>query len=746
MIPYAAFCFSTWGLDFCHACAFLLLERLQTPERKRDTLMQNCVATTVVWPAPTMHLAAYMQASYVQASYVEHILRSILPEHFATLAFLTRSLFAMSGNLLDEAITKANAKDSTVRALFEPKCYRVDHNQDSLSLRDFLDGACRPLGQLKSTVAVLFDAHFSIPEFGRASTVGDLVRCGRLDDMPDSIRFKSPLPLTAKVDLIICNLGDGLVDVLKVVYFEKPVQKQVAQAVALGSAHAPLFRPGPWAVKKALQLLLDRLAGYHVRQHVLEDKAPASLRRSSSALAWTPDNDELSAGIRFINEHAPECDARNEQTFWVLTSIKSDADTPIAGWPEAKVRAMAQNKSRGLGGATSMTEFPLTTFSLNPAMHDHILRHVYPLLVTTAVMMLGCPGVGKTPAIIAMALAMGRFHVRRLGLQGVLPGWRRAKSLDNFRHKVPQVQEAVFLDDPSRKKVDMADLKSFVTVDEDGTTEGRYNDAKLVRNQMRAIASNWVGEDPSKEDYTDTVLEPKAFLSLVEPFFSGEHMKDILAVLKRSTVFVFTETALYLRLPSEKADAIVHRICVGNVHKDLLDEQDKPLYGSYKQGVTILSPSFHNQVQREQDMIDAAMKEMADFDRQSDYVHFANSEIQKWIMPRRTLAPSQSQSSDDIPSTVPFSVRLADPREPRKRLLNSSTFVYPDATPERRLRRKQSLTPPTARAADSAEADGTTREQEPASSPPCLSESAPGEPMDVEDYNADEDAARALHE
>ena len=125
MIPYAAFCFSAWGLDFCHACAFLLLRRLQTPERKKDTLMQNCVATTVVWRAPTMHLSAYMQASYVQASYVEHILRSILPEHFATLAFLTRSLFAMSGNLLDEAITKANAKDSTVRALFEPKCYRV---------------------------------------------------------------------------------------------------------------------------------------------------------------------------------------------------------------------------------------------------------------------------------------------------------------------------------------------------------------------------------------------------------------------------------------------------------------------------------------------------------------------------------------------------------------------------------------------------------------------------------------------
>ena len=94
---------------------------------------------------------------------------------------------------------------------------------------------------------------------------------------------------------------------------------------------------------------------------------------------------------------------------------------------------------------------------------------------------------------------------------------------------------------------------------------------------------------------------------------------------------------------------------------------------------------------------------------------------------------------------MPFSVRLADPRELRKRLLNSSTFVYPDATPEDASVANNPLLRVQRAKKDSAEADGATREQEPAS-PPCLSESAPGEPMDMEDYNADEDAARALHE
>ena len=62
-----------------------------------------------------------------------------------------------------------------------------------------------------------------------------------------------------------------------------------------------------------------------------------------------------------------------------------------------------------------------------------------------------------------------------LEMKGLKAGWRRAKSLDNFRHRAPHVQEALFLDDPSRSKVSIADLKSFLTADEDGIVESRYN-------------------------------------------------------------------------------------------------------------------------------------------------------------------------------------------------------------------------------------------------------------------------------
>ena len=152
---------------------------------------------------------------------------------------------------------------------------------------------------------------------------------------------------------------------------------------------------------------------------------------------WNPPNIELEEGVAFINSHAPECDARNEQTLWILINIKTDSGTPIAGWPEAKVRNMAQNKSKGLAGAISMTAFPLTTFSLKPFLSDFLLPYLYPLLLNFGVMLLGCPGVGKTPFVIIMAMALGRYHVRRSGCDGLQAGWRRAKSLDNSRHRAP---------------------------------------------------------------------------------------------------------------------------------------------------------------------------------------------------------------------------------------------------------------------------------------------------------------------
>lgn len=131
------------------------------------------------------------------------------------------------------------------------------------------------------------------------------------------------------------------------------------------------------------------------------------------------------------------------------------------------------------------------------------------------------------------------------------------------------MHEAFCLNDPCRSKVSIAELKSFVTADEDGTVQSRYNDTRLLRNQMRAFASNDLPDERFDSNCKDRVMSAGDFFSLLSDIFEGEKEKDVLAGLKRSIVFMFSSNALYLRLPSEHKDAMVHRICVDDIHNDL---------------------------------------------------------------------------------------------------------------------------------------------------------------------------------
>lgn len=172
--------------------------------------------------------------------------------------------------------------------------------------------------------------------------------------MPEPIRFKGTPPGNIKVDFLQVTLANGNVDVLKTLYLPRAMSFQATEALCSGKAYVPVFRSGPWNIKKGVQWLLNQMGGYQLRWRALEEKIQAE---QSSKPTWSPSKSELEEGIYHINAVAPECDALNEQTLWILLSIKPDSGSPIAGWPEAKVRQMCQNKSKGLGGAMSMTDF-----------------------------------------------------------------------------------------------------------------------------------------------------------------------------------------------------------------------------------------------------------------------------------------------------------------------------------------------------------------------------------------------------
>ena len=421
--------------------------------------------------------------------------------------------------LLDTAMAKYGGKAWTLQTLDCPTCIAKSEDmiEEPISLSTLVTNACRSLKGLHS-VTIMLDVYMSVPEFAPVSQVGECVRNGNTESLPPSIRSPKALPAGCRLGLVVRNMEDGTLQVVKVLHFQDKILSTNAVQYCGGTPYAFIFRPGPWALKKAVLSLIGRLPGFHVSWFSLDRAAVDKPIRRAQSSQWAPADVELLAGIQYINENAPECDSQNQQYYWILCNIKEDSDSPISGWPEAKVRIMAQNKSKGMAGAQLETDFPLHTYSLKPALANDLMPLLYPLFMNFAFMFLGWPGVGKTPGIIIMMLAMGRYHASRLNLS-TPPGWRRAKSLDNFRHRVGNIHEGVFLDDPSREKIDLADLKSFVTTEENQTCHGRYNDVKLAKNCCRAYAANDIQEEDEPQDDTRMCITMQEFLKLLSRTF-----------------------------------------------------------------------------------------------------------------------------------------------------------------------------------------------------------------------------------
>jgi hypothetical protein len=232
--------------------------------------------------------------------------------------------------------------------------------EDPLDLSSFVSNVCREITCMAS-VTILFDVQMSVPEFAPVDRVVDAALHNDIQSLPEPIRPPRDLPDGCRLGLVVRNMADGTLQALKILTFPERIHVKDAAGYCAGTPYALVHRPGPWALKKALCSLIDRLPGFHVAWYALDNvvNKPAPPRRSQSS-QWAPPDDELLAGIRYINHYAPECDSQNQQYYWVLCQIKDDSGSPISGWPEAKVRIMAQNKAKGMAGAQLETDFPST--------------------------------------------------------------------------------------------------------------------------------------------------------------------------------------------------------------------------------------------------------------------------------------------------------------------------------------------------------------------------------------------------
>ena len=335
-------------------------------------------------------------------------------------------------------------------------------------------------------------------------------------------------------------------------------------------------------VKKAFLHILTHIPGEAWLTQSLIAKTQARLQfKEGGDAKWAPSPDELKAGISFIN--ASLAHSKNEQFLWILLNIRDQA-SPVYGWPHHIVCRACNNRVTGNCQTEAEYFFPLLLHDLNDAFLREVVPLILPTLTSFGLILLGKAGIGKTPAAILLVMAVAGHIVLSRNLEGFIPGWRRSKQIDGFREQPGEIHIPVLLDDPNLHGINVEDLKSFLDVGENGLVDARYRAAKFVRNQCRVLLNNEWCSDQEPEHMGQTQISWKVFLAMFRSAVNDAPMPHVMAILKRASVIIAGDHAVYVRVASERQSQVIHCINSDGITQDWLKETHKAEYGHYKVG------------------------------------------------------------------------------------------------------------------------------------------------------------------
>ena len=110
------------------------------------------------------------------------------------------------------------------------------------------------------------------------------------------------------------------------------------------------------------------------------------------------------------------------------------------------------------------------------------------------------------------------------------------------------------LDDPNMRILDIEDVKAFRDLADDGSGEGRYNDATYCPFASHSLLTNEVDlrKEPAvheRDPDTETV-DPQHFWNMMREMFGNVSDLQLHAIFRRFIVLIGGANGLYLRLPT----------------------------------------------------------------------------------------------------------------------------------------------------------------------------------------------------
>ena len=511
--------------------------------------------------------------------------------------------------ILDEAIA---AQKYSIFKDAKPCIESILTDQEVPDPLTFDQLALRGIERISCKTSTLIDKRLGLNIMGGLDMVKvkETMQEDAYNELPEALRPPQGTPLNTKMNVICQHLGGDVYNVYLHYLFDKPLHKSVAKKLTVGVGYVPVWRQDQWGLRRGFHATWMRILGHHFNHSRLvavddTDRPTARLPK------WRPTKKKLEEGRLFINRNVPLDNSENEQLFWIQLNTRVDEASPLYDWPEYLVQKAADNRVKARQCSDVEKFFPLLSCDLHPSFKDTVLPLLLMFAPTHGIMFIGMPDVGKTPLAMMMAMAIGRYHIRAGQLDKVA-GFRRGKSMDNFRNKPGEKHEGILLDDATQAVIDIEDTKSFGDVGEVCSFgESRYSPAKFTRGQCRFLLNNKWGKDSEPAPSTDRTIPFEAFKLMFRPLLGKVTDTDFMATLKRFVVVIFGENALYLRPPSADVDMPVFRFDLNNAHKDVLVPDHKEYLAKWKQGRNEKYEGYDEEMKSEDQTIDDLMGRVA---------------------------------------------------------------------------------------------------------------------------------------
>ena len=424
----------------------------------------------------------------------------------------------------------------------------------------------------------------------------------RFDLLPEVLRSPAGAtwPQRTVTQVVIQQKSNGKHDIIKQHMFPTASRLSVVARMCLGTPCCLLYRRNTWGLKKAWRTLLDRMPGFHIYYETVE--APTKDAAGSGKKGWEPTAEEVKAGFDCINKYQGEF-AANVVLQWVVEQTKTPGGK-MFGWPMHIVEKAMANKQKEMEAAQTQTFFALNSYDAKTIFQTKIFPLIWATCLYRGLFLVGHPGKGKTPIAMILAMACGRFNVRRMGLERAA-GFRRGKQFDAFKAQPGEVQTSILLDDPAFEKILIEDLLSMGDSGEEGHSDCRYAPVKWAKNQFKVILSNRFQPDKEPPATCGQTIDHTSFMELMgHPF--GDYPSQVeLGFYKRFVTIIAGDRAIYVRHPSEHPTQSIYVFTEDDVVNDWMLPDNSEAYSAWKKGEKIVYDGFEQRVQQEQAIIDS---------------------------------------------------------------------------------------------------------------------------------------------